>query len=78
MINIIHLIILIYNIYKIEQMKRSSIKAKFSPMEHANVYSVQFTTMPQDVLVLFDLITEKLDGRIGQGFKIIQWHYPQP
>lgn len=37
-------------------MKRSGMKAKYSPMEQANVYQVQFTTMPEDLLVRHSFI----------------------
>lgn len=39
-------------------MKRSGTKAKYSPMEQANVYQVQFTTMSEDLIVLLILFSK--------------------
>jgi hypothetical protein len=41
-------------------MKRSGNKAKYSPMEKAKVYQVQFTTIPENLLVCFIIISEQM------------------
>lgn len=45
-------------------MKRSGTKAKYSPMEQASVYMVQFTTMSEDLLVCHFLYS-----KTGQSLK---------
>mgnify|MGYP006995449607 CR=1 FL=1 len=39
-------------------MKRSGTKAKYSPMEQASVYQVQFAAMSEDLLVICFLILD--------------------
>ena len=39
-------------------MKRSGTKAKYSPMEQASVFMVQFTTMSEDLLVYLILFSK--------------------
>lgn len=46
-------------------MKRSGTKAKYSPMEQASVFMVQFTTMSEDLLVI-----PLLFSKIGLSLKL--------
>lgn len=52
-------------------MKRSGTKTKYSPMEQANVYKVQFMTMSEDLLVSFLLNSAKLVRRLDYRFQTL-------